>query len=120
MSKSKKNEKIEKSTIRVKKTRRLDQRKLKSIARRYGISPMSVRELQLGYPEEILRAAAERLIKAGYVTRVQSKLREQQIRVDTLTTEDKEPVTTSDDIDTKTISVPKNETGDLQDEEEQI
>lgn len=112
--------KTEKSTVRVKKTRKLNQRKLRSIARRYNISPMSVRELQLGFPEEIPRAAAERLIKAGYVTCAQSKLRVQQVRIDALTTENKETVTTSDDIDTKIISVPENETSDLQDEEEQI
>jgi len=59
--------------ITVVKTDKLNQRKLVRIARRFNISPMSVRELQLGFPETLSRAAAEALIIAGYVKKVKSK-----------------------------------------------
>lgn len=94
MSKTKKS-----ATVRVVKTDKLDQIKLNRIARRYGITPISVRELQLGFPEDIPRIAAELLVSDGYVKRVQGKLRPMQERVDSLTTKPEEAVITSEDND---------------------
>ena len=115
MSKSKKD------TVRVQKTDKLNQRKLVRFARRYKVSPISVRELQLGHTEELPRAVAEKLEHAGYVTRVKSKPRDQQERVDDLqTTELNEPVETSDAEETVIVkeNVEDDVTGDLEDEEE--
>ena len=84
-------------TKRVKKTEKLDQRKLKRIANRYGITPISVRELQLGYPEELPVEAANRLIQDGFVKEVKTKLRTQSIRVKNLTSEYNKPTITSED-----------------------
>lgn len=95
-------------TVRIRKTEQLDQRKLLLIARRYGISPMSVRELQLGYSEDVPKQAAEKLIIAGYVTRVKTRPREMQERVDSLTTRCNEAIETTENeeacsVETSTV-----------------
>ena len=115
--------KIKKSTVRVQKTELLDQRKLRPIARRYGISPLSVRELQLGFPEEILKRAADLLIADGLVTVVTIKLRSPQARVDSLniTTELNEPLALSAESDVENLDTDSNDTtGDEKKDEENL
>lgn len=98
---------VKKDTVRVIKTQGLAQIKLVRIARKYGISAISVRELLLGHPEEIPRVVAEQLIAGGYVVRVNTKLRTQQERVSVITSEDKSPTTTSED--TKFTIIPEKD-----------
>jgi len=112
--------KTKKTTILVEKTDQLNQKKLLRIARRYGVSPMSLRELQLGYSEELPCAAANRLIKDGYVKCVKSKPRSSQQRVDSLTTEYVETGVTSDDVEVKVIAPIEGVTSDPKEEKEQI
>lgn len=78
-------------TIRVVKTSKFDQTQIGRIARRYDIPPLNVRELHLGYPEEIPRVAAEQLIAAGYARRVKTQLRSSQERKDSLSKGYKDP-----------------------------
>lgn len=82
-----------KKTLTVVKTEKLNQRKLTRIANRYNISPASVRELQLGFTEEIPEQAAIKLIKKGFVTKSKDELRDQQSRVDSTVRKPIEPVT---------------------------
>ena len=108
--------------VRVIKTDTLNQNKLTRISRKFGVSPLSVRELQLGYSEEIPERAANQLIKAGYVKRTKEKTRPHQERVDSITTTvDKTPVlTTDDDGDTLNIPVDAGIDSDPSDEREQV
>jgi len=112
--------KVRKNMVRVKKTEKLDQVKLNRIARKYNISPLSVRELQLGFPEEIPVVAVEKLEKDGYVTRVKSKLRSPQERMNPSTTKYIEPIVTSDDIEIETIKIDVDTIDSSQNNEEQI
>ncbi len=59
--------------VKVIKTRRLNQRKLQRMARKFAIAPIVVRELQLGYVEELDERAAAALIKAGYVRKANAE-----------------------------------------------
>lgn len=108
------------STVRVEKTEKLDQRKLKVVANRYGIAPINVRELQLGFSEDIPRVAAELLEKDGFVKRVKSKPRPMQERVDSLTTEHTEPIATVDDETVVTADGDDGTTSDPVEEEEHL
>jgi hypothetical protein len=107
-------------TVRVQKTEQLDQRKLQRIARRFGIAPISVRELQLGYTEDVPEAAAKQLEEAGFVKRVKTKPRTQQDRVDSLTTQHTEPVETPEgEGEVVTTEPTEGTTVDPEEEEEQ-
>lgn len=107
-------------TVRVEKTDKLNQRKLNVIARRYGIPPISVRELQQGYPEEVPVIAAEQLERDGYVKRVKTKPRTAQERVDSLTTEQTEAVVMPESEEsTVMIDADDGITNDPDEEEEQ-
>lgn len=109
-----------KEQIRVKKTDKLDQRKLTRIARKYGVSPLSVRELQLGFSEDIPEKAAELLIEEGYVTEVKTKPRSNNKRVKSLdNTKDTEPTLTSDNDSTKVVSPDRVENSDPVDNNEE-
>ncbi|MFA7286916.1 MAG: hypothetical protein WC052_04635 [Patescibacteria group bacterium] len=112
--------KLDKTMVRVIKTDQLNQRKLKMIANRYGISPISVRELQLGFVEEIPRVAADRLETDGYVVRTKDKPRVAQARVDSLTTDPMEPVETAEDTNVQSVSTEALMTGDPDNDEEHI
>jgi hypothetical protein len=96
------------------KTDKLNQQKLSHMARRYGVPPISVRELQLGYPEELPVSMVVDLERDGYVTRTKNKLRTMQEKVQTaagviITTADTDDL--SDSTDTDVV------TGDTTDEE---
>ena len=109
--------------VRVEKTDKLNQMKLQRIARRYNITPISVREIQLGFPEDIPVAAADLLVKDGYVKRVKADIRSNQVRVDSLapkTTELTEPVTNVDDLDVLAADGGDSVTGDPKTNEEQV
>lgn len=90
-------------SVLVKKTDKLNQRKLNRIARQYGITPINVRELQLGYPEKIPVEAAELLIADGFVTKVKGSSRTAQEKVDALTTESVNSIVTTEDSDIDAI-----------------
>ena len=111
---------VKKDTVRVIKIQGLAQVKLVRIARKYGISAISVRELLLGHPEEIPRVVAEQLIADGYVVQVNSKLRTQQERISVITSEDKSPTTTSEDTEFTTtpekdeiITIPEKDDAEI-------
>lgn len=87
--------------VRVVKTDQLHQRKLRKIARRYGVTPAEVRELQLGNSVDIHPKAAERMEQDGYVKRTRSKPRPVADRLNTLTTEDKTITETPEDGEVK-------------------
>ena len=130
-------------TVRVKKTDKINQRKLSHVARRYNIPPISVREIQLGYPEDIPALAANMLIKDGLVQPVKTELRTNQERVDSLTAKEKtkpvepvekpeepetdltmtddEPVVSGDDDDSFSFDGDDNDTtADPEDEGEEV
>ena len=71
-------------TKRVEKTDKLDQRKLVRIGRRYGVPPISIRELQLGHPEDLPIEVANLLIEDGFVKVVKTKKRIAQDRLNPL------------------------------------
>lgn len=115
--------KTKSDTVRVKKTDNLDQRKLNAIARKYGIPPISVRELQLGFTEDVPRAAAEKLERDGFVTVVKSKPRSPQTRADSLsvTTELTEPLALSAESKIEDLDGDSNSTtGDAKEQEEEL
>jgi len=60
-------------TIKVVKTDRLNQKKLQRIARRYHLAPIVIRELQLGYTEELEEHVALKMIQAGLVQKAKKK-----------------------------------------------
>lgn len=60
-------------TIKVVKTDRLDQKKLRRVARRYHLAPIVIRELQLGYTEELEEHVALKMIEAGLVQKAKKK-----------------------------------------------
>ena len=60
-------------TIKVVKTDRLNQKKLRRIARRYHLAPIVIRELQLGYTEELEEHVALKMIEAGLVQKAKKK-----------------------------------------------
>ncbi len=102
-------------TVRVIKTSKLDQRKLIGISRQYGIPPISVRELQLGFTEDIPTVAAEKLEADGFVERVTTKKRSPQERVDSLSTtiEASGPLALSKESKTESLDIdPSDTTGD--------
>lgn len=130
-------------TVRVEKTDKINQRKLSHVARRYNIPPISVREIQLGYPEDIPALAANMLIKDGLVKPVSTGIRSNQERVDSLTAREKvrpvepeekpeepetdltmtddEPVMSSDDGDSFSFDGDDNDTtADPEDEGEEV
>ena len=101
-------------TKRVEKTDKLNQRKLKRIANHYGIPPISVRELQLGFPEDLPVEAANRLIKDGFVKSAKTKLRTKDIRVKNLTPEFNKPTITSEDK--KVFNIDNDKIEDIDDD----
>lgn len=118
-------------TVKVQKTSRLNQRKLNRVARRYNITPICVREIQLGFVQELPLEAAELLKADGYVTFVTTEPRPYQEQVDSLQTiaGEKEPTVEIDDSERVTLedgqrATLEDEIDDVvdpaQDEEEQV
>jgi len=106
--------------LKVEKTDRLDQQKPSRMQREYGVSPISIKELQLGHIEELPDAIVYRLERDGYVKRIRVKPRLQQKRADVLTTENTESVITIDDTKIETIEDVNGITCDSKEEKEQI
>ena len=109
-------------TIRVIKTDRLNRKKLKRVARRYGVAPIAVRELQLGYVEELPESVALKMIEAGLVQRAKKKKdgdpREMQDKVNVITPTE-ETVTTDDpDSDVLTSAVDGATNSEMADDED--
>ncbi len=85
--------------VQVLKTSAINQRKLVAVARRYGISPLDVRELQLGFAIEVSESVAQQLVDGGLAKISKKKVRSMQDKVDALTPE---PLTES-------VEVPESE-----------
>ena len=120
MSKSSQAQKTkpQKGTMRVIKTgNSIKQLKLNALNRRFDIAPISARELQLGFPEELPTNMAQELIDAGYVKKVTTEMRTQQERVDALSTQNTEQTEVPEGGDTLSTGGDAGTTGDPNDKE---
>jgi hypothetical protein len=78
----------EQKTKRIVKTGKADQRRVKRLARRFGVAPIDIRELQGGFVVELPAPVAEKMIGAGFAKSAKKKPRSQQERVNGINTAD--------------------------------